>query len=106
MGLVEPATGAITVVLIHAPAAREWRTETLRVPRGWTVSDVLACSQLLLDAPALKPLRPSLWGRLVEGAERLTDGDRLALCRDLRVDPKEARRQRYRGQGRRQGGQR
>jgi len=101
MGPGEVGACTMTVRLVHAPAPRTVRTEVMRVPRGWTVAQVLAFSEIVRGDPALGGVRASLWGRLVEGGAQLQDGDRLALCRDLRVDPKEARRQRYRRQGRR-----
>lgn len=41
----------------------------------------------------------SIWGRRVALDEVLRDADRLEITRALLVDPKIARRQRFRGQG-------
>ncbi|MEY4764866.1 MAG: hypothetical protein RI907_1539 [Pseudomonadota bacterium] len=40
-----------------------------------------------------------VWGRKATLTQVLRDGDRLELVRPLKVDPKEARRVRYRAQG-------
>jgi putative ubiquitin-RnfH superfamily antitoxin RatB of RatAB toxin-antitoxin module len=40
-----------------------------------------------------------IWGRKVPLSHVLKDGDRLEIYRPLRVDPKLARKQRFKGQG-------
>jgi hypothetical protein len=45
------------------------------------------------------PLNWSVWGRAVTLDTPLRADDRLAATRDLRVDPKVARRERFRKQG-------
>jgi len=37
-----------------------------------------------------------VWGKLREPGDPLREGDRVEVYRPLKVDPKEARRQRYR----------
>ncbi|MSQ65019.1 MAG: RnfH family protein [Limnohabitans sp.] len=41
----------------------------------------------------------AVWGKLVDSAHPLKDGDRLEVLRPLRVDPKVARRERFQKQG-------
>jgi putative ubiquitin-RnfH superfamily antitoxin RatB of RatAB toxin-antitoxin module len=48
----------------------------------------------------------AVWGRVVEPATVLHDLDRVELLRPLQVDPKEARRLRYRSQAERTGARR
>ena len=43
-------------------------------------------------------VRVGVWGRLRATTDALRDRDRVELYRPLTVDPKEARRQRYRAQ--------
>jgi uncharacterized protein len=44
-------------------------------------------------------LQAGIWGKTAALDTQLRDGDRVELTRGLRVDPKEARRQRYRRDG-------
>ena len=48
---------------------------------------------------AADALQAGIWGRAAALDARLRDGDRVELTRGLLVDPKEARRQRYRRDG-------
>lgn len=47
----------------------------------------------------LQGMQPGIWGRKVTGASPVHDGDRVELYRPLLVDPKVARRQRFKRQG-------
>lgn len=73
----------------------------LQLPAGSTVLDALRAAGLArrLGAEQLDAMVPALWGRVVTPAALLRDGDRLELLRGLVVDPKEARRLRYRRDG-------
>lgn len=70
-----------------------------------TVAEALAaCAEFGADRErllALGPLRVGVWGRLRPLDSLLRQGDRIEVYRALTVDPKEARRQRYRATGRR-----
>ncbi|MBE7418635.1 MAG: RnfH family protein [Ideonella sp.] len=90
---------AIEVVVALAPHCV--RCATLRLPAGATVADALRASGVLdgVDGALVDALAPSVWSRAVALDARLRDGDRVELTRPLRVDPKEARRQRYRRDG-------
>lgn len=70
----------------------------LVVPAGATVGEAIALSGLLSRHPALVGAATGVWGRVVPADTRLRAGDRVELYRPLRVDPKEARRERYRAQ--------
>jgi uncharacterized protein len=91
----------VDVVISHAP--RQVTSLSLVVARGKKVRDALRASAL---APAHQELPEGVsavgvWGRIVALDALLNDGDRVELYRVLQVDPKEARRLRYRAQGER-----
>ena len=98
-----PAAEMLQVTVFCSPAARVTDVVELTLPAGSTAALAVQRSGLLLKYPALaadESLVCALWGRAVPPQTTLLrDGDRLALCRGLQVDPKEARRQRYRAQG-------
>ena len=62
----------------------------LLLPVGATVSDAL---EVLAVRPSPE-VRLGVWGRTVEPAEVLSDGDRIEFYRPLKYDPKAARRTR------------
>ena len=94
------------VVLVYAPAARCCHEEVLRLPDSATARQALAQAGWFDRFPELSgdDLTLSVWGRKVESEHRLRDGDRLEVCRPLRVDPKVARRERFVAQGARGSG--
>lgn len=73
----------------------------LQLPTGSTALAALRAGGLagLLGAEVLDAMVLALWGRVIEPTTVLQDGDRLELLRGLQVDPKEARRLRYRRDG-------
>jgi len=79
-----------------SPAPREVRLVTLQLPPGATVRDALLASRLELDW-ATHAI--GIWGQPATREDPVRDGDRVEVYRALRVDPKEARRLRYRAQG-------
>lgn len=91
------------VEVVCCPAPRQVESVTVELPAdAATVGEALRRSGLLARFPALRAdpgLVCALWGRAAALTDTLRDGDRLALCRSLTVDPKEARRLRYRAQG-------
>lgn len=94
-----PAEGApLRVEVAWAPRPREVQRVALTLPAGSTVEDALRASGL---GPAAAPgadVAFAVWGRVVPAATPLRDRDRVELLRPLQVDPKEARRLRYRSQ--------
>lgn len=113
-----PATLCVEVVAATGP--HQVVRETLHLPAGSTVAQALAAGTVLgrlgLGAPGSAagagelPGLPDLgdwvvavWGRLCQPGLALRDRDRVELLRGLRVDPKEARRQRYKGKRARSG---
>ena len=79
-----------------SPTPREVQLVALQLPVGATVRQALLASRLELDWGGLIV---GIWGRVAALDDAVRDGDRVEVYRVLRVDPKEARRQRYRAQG-------
>jgi sulfur carrier protein len=88
------------VTVSHSPGPRQVREDVLDLPEGATVIDALRSCGL---APAEGEL-VGIWGRRAEPSQLLRDGDRVELVRPLLVDPKVARRERFRRQGSRAAG--
>jgi putative ubiquitin-RnfH superfamily antitoxin RatB of RatAB toxin-antitoxin module len=95
------AVDEVAVEVVYAAAPHRVVVRALRMPAGATVADALRASGLVdeLGATELAPLKAGIWGRVVPTDTRLRDGDRVELTRPLAVDPKEARRLRYRRDG-------
>ncbi|MEY8877249.1 MAG: RnfH family protein [Leptothrix sp. (in: b-proteobacteria)] len=100
-----PTPAPLRVRIAYSPAARQVDVRQLSLAPGSLLRDALAASGLLDDHAALAAavaagaLLAGIWGQRAEPTTRLHDGDRIELYRALTVDPKEARRQRYRAQG-------
>ncbi|MBN8486533.1 MAG: RnfH family protein [Burkholderiales bacterium] len=88
----------IQVVVHWSPQAREVCQWRLSLPSGSTLDDALrACGlheKLARDAGAA--LQFGIWAKARPLDTVLRDQDRVEVWRGLKVDPKEARRQRYR----------
>lgn len=93
------------IAVTYAPAERlaeEWLVD---LPQGSTVQSALEQSGVLtafLEIPELLArgdLSLGIWGRSCAADHVLRDQDRVEIYRSLRVDPKVARRERFRGQG-------
>lgn len=95
MGHVDAAPGVAVEVLYCAHPGHA-DSVPLRLPPGSTVQQAVQASGLLarygLQAEGLKV---GIWSRLQPPHTVLRDRDRVEIYRPLRVDPKEARRQRY-----------
>ena len=88
------------VTVLHSPASRQVREHVLDLAGGATVADALsACGLQVQQGEDV-----GVWGRRAAPAQVLRDGDRVELCRPLLVDPKVARRERFRKQGARAAG--
>lgn len=91
------AEDSLRVELAYSPAARTVQTRLLTLPAGSTLADALRVSGLF-GAEAPEGLAFGIWGRRQPVSAVLRDGDRVEVYRPLTVDPKEARRLRYKGQ--------
>ncbi|WP_395702627.1 RnfH family protein [Aquabacterium sp.] len=101
MASAEHAAGMIDVELAYAPAPHRLMRLSLRLPAGVTAAEALRASgwPAQLGEAAMAGLKLGLWGRVCTPEQVLRERDRLELYRPLQVDPKEARRQRYRRDG-------
>jgi putative ubiquitin-RnfH superfamily antitoxin RatB of RatAB toxin-antitoxin module len=91
-----PTAVEVAVEVVYSPRAGEVDVVALKVPAGATLADAVRASALAqrhgLDAANL---RCGIWGRACEPACVLRERDRVEIYRPLLVDPKEARRLRY-----------
>jgi putative ubiquitin-RnfH superfamily antitoxin RatB of RatAB toxin-antitoxin module len=99
----------VQVVLCWSLGPRHVHEMSLQVPEGSTVQAVLELgvdyclqAQGSIDNAALSSLQlhqPGIWGKKVLWSQMVRAGDRIELYRPLQVDPKVARRQRFKRQG-------
>jgi uncharacterized protein len=93
----------LKIQVSYSPAPRRVDQVDLQLPAGSTVTDALRASGLLerhgltLD----EHLSVGIWTKVRPLDTPLRDADRIEIYRGLLVDPKEARRQRYRKQPKR-----
>ena len=90
-------SGRMRVELAYADPEREVLIG-FEAPPGSSVLDCVECSGLFDLAPGLRDAGPgfAIFGRRVESAAPVSEGDRIEVLRPLRIDPKEARRSRAR----------
>lgn len=91
----------LAVTVVFSPAARSVHEVPLDLVHGSTVRQAILASGLLaaLSEDEMASLECGVWGRKAALGHALRDGDRVEIYRPLRVDPKEARRLRFAGQG-------
>lgn len=90
----------IEVQVCYSPAPRRMDRVRVLLPAGSTVADALRASGLLERHGLVigGSLGIGIWGKLRPPDTTLREADRVEVYRGLLVDPKEARRQRYRKQ--------
>ena len=94
MGPAEP--GALRVEVVYCPRPGSCDLVHLSLPPGATLADALHASGLVQRHALVVPeLRLGVWCKAREPAHLLRDRDRVEVYRALIVDPKEARRLRY-----------
>jgi sulfur carrier protein len=89
----------IAVTVAWSPGPREVQERALQLPEGATVRQALEAAGV--DATQYDL---GVWGRRCDATTLLRENDRVELYRPLRVDPKVARRERFRKQGARAAG--
>ncbi len=91
----------LKVTLVYSPAARQVREWALELADGSRVAQALAQSGIFAEFPELRASRlmVGIRGRKTTLAYLLNDSDRIEIYRGLRVDPKVARRERFKDQG-------
>lgn len=94
----------ICVLCCYSPQARQVRELTLTLNAGTTVQQALVMLQPHWQWPDGSIMAFGVWGRKVTASHVLQHGDRLELYRALKVDPKVARRQRFKRQGAKRSG--
>lgn len=93
-----PASG-LRIEVCYSPGPGEVERCEIELPAGATLWQAVQASGLLQRHPELaQSPTAGIWGRRQPPDAPLRDRDRVELYRPLKVDPKEARRQRYRGQ--------
>jgi putative ubiquitin-RnfH superfamily antitoxin RatB of RatAB toxin-antitoxin module len=92
---------ALSITVVFANDSRSIRDIELTVQPGSTVAMAVRQSKLLiaLTESEMDQLTLGIRGRKVPPKQVLRDGDRIDICRPLKVDPKVARRQRFARQG-------
>lgn len=107
MAPAENLSDDLSIEVVYAPGPRATDVSTCRLPAGATMLDALQASGVLLrhalvvvdgqvQDPGGEALAAGVWSKAQSLTHPLRDRDRVELWRGLRVDPKEARRQRYR----------
>jgi uncharacterized protein len=107
--MAEGASGpprALRVTVLYSPAPRTVHEWAISLPPGATVFQALEASGLREAFPGvdLRSAMVGVWGRKARLEQALRDDDRVEIYRPLEVDPKLARRERFRKQGARAAG--
>lgn len=90
----------ISVTVVCSLAARTVTEVALTLPDGSTVADAVAQSGLTLP----KDFDVGVWNHKAPRTQLLRPNDRVEVYRPLTVDPKVARRERFKRQGSRGAG--
>lgn len=89
--------GRVRVEVVYCPRGAPADATVLEMPPGATLAQALAesgvCARHRLDPARLDA---GIWGRPAASDAPLREGDRVEVYRALVVDPKQARRLRYR----------
>ncbi|MCD6078097.1 MAG: hypothetical protein K0R89_2035 [Ramlibacter sp.] len=94
------------VTVCWSPAPREVLEWIVQLPEGGTVRDAVLASgwPQAASGTSVDEADLGVWGRRCTPDQVLRDGDRVEVYRGLLVDPKVARRERFRKQGARTAG--
>lgn len=90
----------LVVSVAFSPQAGQVDEVVIRVDEGATVADAISASGLQARHPTfdLLTLPRGVWGTIRGLDHSLSERDRVEIYRPLQVDPKEARRLRYRAE--------
>jgi uncharacterized protein len=94
----------MNITLVYASAPRTVHELALEVPHACSLGQALTLSGWMELYPEVHSLPTGIWNRKAPRDRLLREGDRVEVYRDLRVDPKVARRERFAGQGARGAG--
>ncbi len=80
--------------VVYATPERQCLIEIL-VSRGTTCEEAVRLSGVGNNFPAdnVESLPIAVWGRVVSGDARVSNGDRIEILRPLDIDPRDARRE-------------
>ena len=94
-------TRPLAVIVAYSPLARQVCEWPVQLATGACVKDAVLASGLVAEFPSLDwAVAPvGIWGRKAGWEQPVRDGDRVEVYRPLLVDPKVARRERFRKQG-------
>ena len=98
------------ITVVYAPDALQVREWLIELPDDGKLRLALTqCGAFeefpdLAEGLACGELTVGIWGRAARADQLLADNDRIEIYRPLRVDPKVARRERFKGQGSRGAG--
>lgn len=102
MGPADASASEIGVEVVYAAAPHDVDLVQLRLRPPVTAIEAVRRSGLLeRHALAEAGLKLGVWGRACGPEHGLRERDRVELYRPLKVDPKEARRLRYKGRANR-----
>lgn len=90
------------ITVVYCPGPRELHQWSLQLAPGAVVAQALNAARAQWPegvAQWPEPASVGIWGRRQGADAVLRDGDRVEVYRDLRVDPKVARRERFNRQG-------
>lgn len=93
----------LRVTLARSPGPRQVEEIALTVVEGATVLQALQAAGWS-EAAQDGQVQVAVWGRKAASGQVLRERDRIELLRPLKVDPKVARRERFRKQGARAAG--
>jgi len=104
--MADRAAADLRVTVLYSPQPRAVYEWVVAVPRGATVLQALEASGLRAAFPGvdLRSAVVGVWGRKALLDQPLRQRDRVEIYRPLQVDPKLARRERFRKQGARAAG--
>lgn len=93
-------------IVLYSPGPRQVLQWLVELPEGATLRDAVLASGWPQACPGqdVSKLEVGTWGRRGTLDQPVRDGDRVEIYRPLLVDPKVARRERFRKQGARAAG--
>jgi hypothetical protein len=97
-------SGRIHVTFCYSPKAQQVLEFPFDFADGTSIGNALVFIQQQLHLLPEQIEHFGVWGRLSEPTDMLRQGDRLECYRPLLVDPKVARRQRFKRQGAKRSG--
>jgi putative ubiquitin-RnfH superfamily antitoxin RatB of RatAB toxin-antitoxin module len=92
------------VTVAYSPGPRQVLEWLVDLPEGATVGEAILASGWGRACPGQEAQDVGIWGRRCTPAQTVREGDRVEIYRGLLVDPKVARRERFRKQGARGAG--